>query len=186
MSPVARGKERVFTVEVAALLRQPGSRRGIRIEGELPDLVVPTSFVPDGASVVFEGVLEAVSEGILVTGKVSTPWEGTCRRCLEPAAGVVEDELCELCCEDGDEETTYPLHGDLLDLAPVVRDACILDLPLAPLCRADCAGLCPNCGVNRNFEKCSCDAPIDPRWAALGALSPEVVDGPETGFHQSE
>ena len=142
--------------------------------------------MPDGVSVIFDGFLESVSPGILVSGKVFTPWEGTCRRCLEPATGVVEDEVCELCCEDGDIETTYPLHGDLLDLAPVVRDACILDLPLAPLCRADCAGLCPECGVNRNLEQCSCDAPIDPRWAALRALSDEVEGSPETGTNQSE
>ena len=186
MSRVPRGHERAFIVEVAALLRQPGSRRRIRIEGELFDLAVPTARVPDGATVVFDGVLEAVSEGILVSGKVVTPWEGTCRRCLEPAFGVVEDEFRELYCEDGDPETTYPMRGDLLDLAPVVRDACILDLPLAPLCRADCAGLCPECGINRNFEQCSCGAPLDPRWAGLRALSPEVVDGPETGSHPSE
>ena len=186
MRRAERGDARVFSVEVAALLRQPGSRRRIRIEGELSDLAVPSASVPDGASVVFDGVLEAVGEGILVTGSVETPWQGTCRRCLEPASGVVEDELCELCCEDGDPETTYPLHGDLLDLAPLVRDACILDLPLAPLCRADCAGLCPECGINRNFEQCSCGAPLDPRWAELRALSPEVVDGPATGSHQSE
>jgi uncharacterized protein len=181
-----RGSERVFVVEVAALLRQPGSRRVIRIEGQFPGLEVPTSRVPDGASVIFDGVLESVSPGILVSGTVFTPWEGTCRRCLEPAVGVVEDEVCELCCEDGDVETTYPLHGDLLDLAPLVRDACILDLPLAPLCRADCAGLCPECGVNRNLEQCSCDAPIDSRWAALRALSDEVEGSPATGTNQSE
>jgi uncharacterized protein len=105
---------------------------------------------------------------------------------LEPAVGIVEDEVCELCCEDGDVETTYPLHGDLLDLAPVVRDACILDLPLAPLCRADCAGLCPECGVNRNLEQCACDAPTDPRWDSLRALSEEVEGSPETGVNQSE
>ncbi len=186
MNRLPRGSERVFIVEVAALLRQPGSRRVIRIEGQLPDLEVPTSRVPDGASVSFDGVLESVSPGILVSGKVFTPWEGTCRRCLEPAVGVVEDEGCELCVEGGDVETTYPLHGDLLDLAPVVRDACILDLPLAPLCRADCAGLCPECGVNRNLEQCSCDAPIDPRWAALRALSDEVEGSPATGTNQSE
>jgi len=182
----ARRPERAFIVEVAALLRQPGSRRRIRIEGQLPELEVSTASVPREANVIFDGVLEAVTEGILVTGTVVTPWQGTCRRCLEPAYGVVEDEVCELCCEDGDVETTYPLRGDLLDLAPVVRDACILDLPLAPLCRADCAGLCPECGVNRNLEQCSCDAPIDIRWAALGALSNEAEGGPETGSNQSE
>jgi uncharacterized protein len=68
----------------------------------------------------------------------------------------------------------------------VVRDACILDLPLAPLCRADCAGLCPECGVNRNLEQCSCDAPTDPRWDALRALSDEAEGSPGTGLNQSE
>ena len=186
MNRLPRGSERAFVVEVAALLRQPGSHRAIRIEGQLPDLEVSTSRVPDGASVIFDGMLEAVYPGILVSGNVFTPWEGTCRRCLEPAVGVVEDEVCELCCEDGDIETTYPLHGDLLDLAPVVRDACILDLPLAPLCRADCAGLCPECGVNRNLEQCSCDAPTDPRWDALRALSNEAEGSSDTSFNQSE
>jgi uncharacterized protein len=54
------------------------------------------------------------------------------------------------------------------------------------LCRADCAGLCPECGVNRNLEQCSCGAPIDLRWAALGALSDEGEGSPETGTNQSE
>ena len=185
MTRTPRSRDRTFIVEVAALLRQPGSRRHIRIEGQLPELEVSSASVPADATVIFDGVLEAVSEGILVTGKVVTPWQGICRRCLEPAVGVVEDDVCELCCEDGDIEMTYPLHGDLLDLAPVVRDACILDLPLAPLCRADCAGLCPECGVNRNLEQCSCGAPIDIRWAALGVLADEAEGGPETGSDQS-
>ncbi len=75
------------------------------------------------------------------------------------------------------DEETYELGSDYLDLAPLARDAILLDLPLAPLCREDCAGLCPTCGADRNEEACDCPTEvIDPRWVALEALLP----GPES------
>ena len=83
--------------------------------------------------------------------------------------------------EEEDEET-YPLRGELLDLQPLVRDALLLELPLAPLCSEDCRGLCPTCGADLNDGPCSCDqAPADPRWAALDllkdpGLTPEQSD----------
>ncbi|HET6915863.1 MAG TPA: DUF177 domain-containing protein [Acidimicrobiales bacterium] len=81
--------------------------------------------------------------------------------------------------EEEDEET-YPLKGELLDLQPLVRDALLLDLPLAPLCREDCKGLCPTCGADLNDGPCSCArAPADPRWAALDLLK-------EGGLRQSD
>jgi uncharacterized protein len=46
----------------------------------------------------------------------------------------------------------------------------VLELPMAPLCRDDCAGLCPQCGANRNEGDCGCVAPRDPRWANLDVL----------------
>jgi uncharacterized protein len=76
----------------------------------------------------------------------------------------------ELFTRDGDPEETYPLGDDHIDLEPMVHDAVLLELPPAPLCRPDCAGLCPWCGANRNLAPCSCVAPSDPRWAALDAL----------------
>jgi uncharacterized protein len=72
--------------------------------------------------------------------------------------------------EQADPELEYPLSADWLDLEPLAHDACILELPLAPLCRNDCLGLCPECGVNRNNETCTCTARTDPRWAALDSL----------------
>ena len=57
------------------------------------------------------------------------------------------------------------LLGDQLDLMPLARDAVLLHLPLAPLCRDDCAGLCPSCGNDLNQSTCDCDMTIpDPRW----------------------
>ncbi len=53
-----------------------------------------------------------------------------------------------------------------------MRDALLLDLPVAPLCRDDCAGLCPSCGIDRNQSTCDCDMTIpDPRWDALRELT---------------
>ena len=71
---------------------------------------------------------------------------------------------------DASDELSYPIEHGFVDLAPLVHDAILLDLPLAPLCRADCAGLCPYCGIDRNDESCDCQSPLDPRWATLDEL----------------
>lgn len=162
---------REFLVEVATLLRQPGSRREVVLDGLIEDLAISTSRVPEGAFLHLEVVLEAVFEGILVSGSIDSRWEGTCRRCLEVASGPLHADVRELYVAVPDEEeTTYPLARGELDLSLLAHDACILELPLAPLCREDCSGLCPFCGANRNLEHCSCEpAPTGP-FAALALL----------------
>ncbi|MCS6800538.1 MAG: DUF177 domain-containing protein [Chloroflexota bacterium] len=62
-------------------------------------------------------------------------------------------------------------HNHLLDLSDAIREYAVMARPIQPLCHAECAGLCPTCGVNRNETACRCaDAPVDPRWAALWQL----------------
>jgi uncharacterized protein len=79
--------------------------------------------------------------------------------------------------DDTDEAETYPLAGDTLDLAPMARDAVLLELPLAPLCREDCVGLCPTCGADRNEQPCDCDQLLaNPAWAALDSLRVSGAD----------
>jgi uncharacterized protein len=70
-----------------------------------------------------------------------------------------------------DDEETYELSGEHLDLAPLVRDALLLSLPLAPLCGPDCPGLCPSCGADLSVGTCGCpQTAADKRWAALDVL----------------
>jgi uncharacterized metal-binding protein YceD (DUF177 family) len=82
-------------------------------------------------------------------------------------AAAASDEGVELGEQDLD---VYPYDGETLDLEPLVREQLILAVPYAPLCREDCQGLCPQCGVDRNVEACACDKPLDPRFAALKGL----------------
>ncbi len=116
--------------------------------------------------------LQSFSGGLRVTGRVSAPWFGVCRRCSAAVVGlsdVAVDERFVDHPEPGDEEA-YLIENDAVDLAPMMHDAILLDLPLAPLCREDCAGLCPYCGVDRNEATCDCAAPHDVRWATLDGL----------------
>lgn len=162
----------VFRTNVVELLRHPGARRAATFEGSLDGLGAGGVVIPEGEPLRAEVVLESVPEGIVVRGRVDGRWEAECGRCLSPTGhdfGVSIHELFEVEAEEGE---TYPLDGDYLDLEPVLRDAVLLDLPRAPLCRDDCAGLCPQCGVDRNREQCACDTRVlDPRWDALGALT---------------
>lgn len=69
-----------------------------------------------------------------------------------------------------DDLDVFPYTGDVVDLEPLVREQFVLAVPYAPLCKDDCLGLCPQCGTDRNVAPCACEAPIDPRFAALQGL----------------
>jgi uncharacterized protein len=163
------------------------------------DLRLELIEVPAGADVALEVRFEAVSEGVLATGTAIAPLAGECARCLTPMTSSVTVGFQELYLyaegrhdkhekygkhdkhdeqEEQDAEGLYHLDGDLLDLEPAFRDAVVLALPMSPLCREDCPGLCAECGVpladagpgHRH------DAAVDPRWAALQQLSEQGDD----------
>jgi uncharacterized protein len=153
------------------------------------DLGLELIGVPEGADLTLDLRLESVSEGVLVSGTVSGPVEGECGRCLRPITDSVTVSVQELYAYEhsATEETTEEdevgrLQGDLLDLEPAVRDAVVLALPNHPLCRADCPGLCPECGVP--WDELPADhghTQLDPRWAALAKLTEEARTDGGTG-----
>jgi uncharacterized protein len=164
-----------WIVPISDLLRHPGARRDITTSGELGDVQVTSSRVPAGTTTEFDGVVESLDGGaVRVRGHVHTRWEGECRRCLGPAAGDLDVDVSELFERVPESDDIYPLGADRLDLEPLVRDAIYLELPQAPLCTADCQGLCPECGADRNTVDCGHAIDVmDPRWAALRELGPE-------------
>ena len=147
-------------------------RRDVSVYGPINDVAVIASRLPEDAEVRVEGVIESLdSRSARFRGVVTTPWVGECRRCLGPAMGELKIDVAELFERDPDAEEIYPLEADRLDLQPLARDAIYLELPLVPLCKADCQGLCPECGADRNTVDCGHAVDeLDPRWAALREL----------------
>ncbi|MGA2829034.1 MAG: DUF177 domain-containing protein [Streptosporangiaceae bacterium] len=142
----------VLVFDTRALGRQAGAAREDSRTVPAPEsLRVELAEVPTGADVELSVRLEAVTEGVLVTGTAIAPVVGECARCLEPLTSSVEASFQELYHyepgEAEDDEDELLLEGDLFDLEPVLRDAVVLALPLAPLCAEDCPGLCIECGV---------------------------------------
>jgi uncharacterized protein len=165
-----------WLIPITTLRRNPGSRRHEQRAGRIGELSVAGSVVPADAEVSADAVLDSVGGGIEVSAELRAPWQGECRRCLRALSGELHCDVRELYTprragesDDADEET-YPLSGETLDLRPLVRDALLLELPIAPVCQADCRGLCPTCGADLNEGPCACEPASDPRWAALDVL----------------
>lgn len=169
--PASRGAHPDLLVDVGDLLRRPGVARRLEREVVVEDLATTGARVPVGEAVALHLRLEAVNEGIVVTGSIEARWEAECSRCLEPVEGAVHLEVHELYERHPVEGETYPLVDDTVDLEPLVRDAVLVELPLLPLCADACLGLCPVCGIDRNVETCTCaSAARNERWAALDQL----------------
>ncbi|AUS09275.1 DUF177 domain-containing protein [Laceyella sacchari] len=98
----------------------------------------------------------------------------TCSRCLQEFETPVHVKWTELFTDEAhravetEEQEIHYFEGNELDLSPYIREALMLQLPYIPVCREDCKGLCPKCGVNKNADSCNCQVEkIDPRLAAL-------------------
>jgi uncharacterized protein len=118
-------------------------------------------------------------------GRLSAPMVASCARCAEefsaPNARPFRFVLAPRAAGDNDdgrlrtEDLEFSLYeGDQIDLAPLVSEQLILALPSRALCREDCQGLCPSCGINLNLRKCDCEQPArDPRLALVRTLKLE-------------
>ena len=180
------------------------------------DLHLELVSVPVGAEVSLDVRFEAVTEGVLATGTATAPLAGECARCLDPLTSTVTVSFQELYLysegrphgsrevsdkrekydkrakydrhdedEERDDEERY-LDGDLLDLEPALRDAVVLALPMSPLCRDDCPGLCAECGArlaDAGPDHGHEDA-TDPRWAGLKRFDDQATEQDQTTKRQ--
>lgn len=172
-----------LVVDTRPLGRTPGAmRRETRTVAAPADLALDMIGVPEGADVELEIRLESVMEGVLVSGVARSPLTGECARCLDPFVHDIEVDFQELYAypDQEPEEDAYRLEGDLLDLEPAFRDALVLALPVHPLCRTGCPGLCAECGARLADVGPDHSHPVaDPRWAALRDLLERPTDNDE-------
>ena len=138
-----------------------------------------TELEPGPQGVALTGRLERSGEDYLLRGDLRGTVVTPCSRCLEPASvdlsvPVVvsyvetdEDAEDEADDDDGDVRT---FSGGEIDLSPELRDEILLALPIGPLCRPDCAGICSVCGGNRNVTPCDCEQKQRTASSKLSAL----------------
>ena len=157
---------RVLRLNVGFLLSQ-----SVGTSSDLQFDVPPMAVSEDLKLVYLRGALRMVrtTEGILVQGSLDTAVEGECARCLEALELPITFEIEELYANSEDPNTEFIIGDDAyLDLTPLLHDEIIIATPLAPVCKADCAGLCLSCGQNLNQGTCDCEPDdIDPRFAVL-------------------
>jgi len=164
------------TIDLTTLALKPGEARRLDLELVLEPLLLggePYDFGSERAP----GRLDVsrTSSGHALRLQLEAPLHGRCMRCLTPAEFEVEVESREVDQPGtGDEELASPyVTEEELDVAAWAHDAIALALPQTLLCRPDCAGLCPDCGISLNDipeGEHVHEAEPDPRWAKLREL----------------
>jgi len=172
-------------INVAQLLKQPvGATRQYELQEPLEPIdegVLPVAPLEGAVHLLRTG------RGVLVHLQAHTQVQLACSRCLEPYTAPVEIDFQEeffptidihtgLPIETPEDDKAIVIDGNhVLDLGEMARQYLLLSLPMHPLCRDDCAGLCPNCGHNLNAGPCACPPePVDSRWAMLRELLHEA------------
>ena len=164
-------------VNALEMLRRPGTQKDVELSVPPSALDIDDSRLVPGSDVDVRVCCESLSDGIVVDGRVEVDFRGDCRRCLTPLTGTVSIEVHELYQVTITDPDAFPIENDQIDLAAMVRESVLLDLPDAPVCRPDCAGLCPMCGADRNTVDCGCSVSApDPRWAGLDAIRDQLPE----------
>lgn len=184
-SPSAASRDSGLVIDISRLGRRPGSLKTLQETVPAPRPIgVELIGIREGVPLELDLTLQSVSEGVLVTGTVFAPTAGECSRCLTGIESDIEIDVTELFAYPGseteatteDDEVGHVVTDngvDTIDLEQTIVDAVGLLLPFSPLCREDCEGLCPDCGVplasagaDHHHDK------IDPRWAKLASMTP--------------
>ncbi|MDX6260465.1 MAG: hypothetical protein QOH84_2153 [Kribbellaceae bacterium] len=165
-------------IDTHELSRRAGSQREVSFTAPAPaELGIDVIGVPEGEPIQFDLRLEAVVEGVLVSGSASGRLVGECARCLVDIEDEFLADVQELYVypeSDAEPDEASRMEGDLIDLEPALRDQVVLALPFQPLCSDDCEGLCPECGVRLAEEPGhQHEDGIDARWTALQSLLPQ-------------
>jgi uncharacterized protein len=175
-----------LSVDVIKLGRRPGAMFALNSTMASPAHIgLDLIGIEAGAPLDLDLRVESVSEGVLVSGTLSAPITGECSRCLTPFGEHIEVNLTELFAYPDtiteattDEDEVGRVVDDMVDLEQPIIDAVGLALPFVPVCRADCPGLCPTCGVAlASAEPGHRHDEVDPRWAKLATMLPPDGDG---------
>jgi DUF177 domain-containing protein len=167
-------------IELDKLEEQGGKFAEVYEADELP-LDEPDIRIVEPAEI--SGRVRRDGKEVELRGRLQTKLEVVCGRCLKPvelplatdfkerfvrAVSWAAEEQHELAAEDLE---LAVFDGEGIELDDLVREELLLAVPVNVLCREDCQGLCPTCGIDRNVSNCDCQSvEIDSRWEKLKDL----------------
>ncbi|MET9325808.1 YceD family protein [Tsukamurella sp. NPDC003166] len=169
-----------YVLDVRAFGRRPGTSAQVHRTIAAPERIgVDLIGIEAGEEIDLDLQVQAVSEGVLVTGTVSADTTGQCARCLGDVSGALNLFLTELyaypdseTAKTTDDDEMYRIEDDLIDLEQAVIDAVGMELNLDPTCTPDCRGLCQVCGERlADLPADHAHEQLDPRWAKLAQFS---------------
>ena len=158
------------------------SEESLQVEGEFTnsDLVIDSELVHLESPVDARITVSLQGDCVRVTGHLRCTLSMTCCRCSKPIYASVDKDFAvdywpDLVTKEGEElRLNYNdldvgfYQGDDFDLSAVISEQVVLEVPMKPVCRESCKGLCDQCGADLELEPCSCDRDrLDPRLAAL-------------------
>lgn len=184
-----RPEDSQWAVSVAQVASRPGQSKPIDTVFPAPSGIGDDIVgVREGADVHVVGSFDSIVDGLVFTGRIEAPLTAECTRCLKPidpdwtvnatlffpydAPGADDGRgtgEVEIIAGEDEAEDVYPLSSDgaFADMESPLRDTLVEALPLQPLCREDCLGLCPQCGVDLNEDPDHHHDVTDIRFAAL-------------------
>ncbi|MBS1846673.1 MAG: DUF177 domain-containing protein [Actinobacteria bacterium] len=164
-------------LRVRDLLHRPGEQRHDEGAFAIEPSGTTAARLRDRSDVTYSLTLEAQGRRVTMVGNVRGDWVGPCRRCLEETSGSIDARVSEIFEVSPLPGETWPIVDGVIDLEPPFREALLLELPLAPLCRDDCPGPDPE-RYPAMSETERVVPVVDPRWAALEGF---VADEPQGG-----
>jgi uncharacterized protein len=170
-----------FKINLHELPRRAGEMKSYHLEFSAPEAIgTPMLAIKTGQILEIDFKAEAVSDGVLISGRIISEAVGECGRCLDELREEIDQEFRELFLyesrksDEEDDDELFAMDGDIADIEVPIRDAVVLAMPLNPLCKPDCQGLCSECGErmetlgpDHTHEK------VDPRWSGLAGWQPK-------------
>ncbi len=163
-------RQGVFRILVSDLVDRPGERRTERGSVSV-DVAVGESRVEGEATVTVD--LDGIDDGVLARFQATVTAQLVCTRCLAEWPEELSVSAFQVFEEEPDEDG-YALERDTIDLTGPVRDEIALAVPMRPLCRPDCAGLCPTCGNDLNENPCG--GHVEPSTSPFAVLRDLIED----------
>lgn len=180
-----RPDERPHTVKLADIPPE-GLDRAWDLSGDFVRMALAQTEADAAASELATTLrLDKQQRDVFVHGSLTGTIALVCSRCLGPARVPVDADIAVLFVPRGrehdrddaadevelDSPDVLPYDDEVIDLAELLREETLLALPMAPLCRASCKGLCGVCGKDWNEGPCTCSQVVeDDRWAALKSM----------------